>query len=347
VRILLTGASGFVGHHVLDYLVQNTQHEIICPVSWEHRGIQQRWRALMGYALNPRVRVMRHDLRSPIDSVTSRDIGHIDAILNIASESHVDRSIEQPRSFVENNVALQMTMLEFARERRDDLRVFLQMSTDEVYGPADVGDHPEWSAILPSNPYSASKAAQEAVSISYWRTYDLPIVITNTMNIFGPRQDAEKFPAMVMRAISRGEVVNVHAQKGVNSPYGEVWNPGSRFYLPAYNLADAWTWLLANAPTWELRYVPDVKNRPVRLNIVGAEEVDNLRFAEMIGAAMGREVKTQFVDFHATRPGHDRRYALDGYRLSSLGYQFPWTLERGIEDMVRWYSTENGRLWNA
>lgn len=353
MRILLTGASGFVGHHILDYLLLYTEHEVVCPVSWRHRGNQARWRYLMDAVLTPRVMLIGHDLTEAIDPITSKTIGHIDMIMNVASESHVDRSISDPRPFIENNTKLMLTMLEFARERADDLIGFLQMSTDEVYGPAAQGDrHFEWSTIRPSNPYSASKAAQEAIAFSYWRTYDLPVVITNTMNIFGPRQDAEKYPAMVMSKVSKGEVVPIHGR--LIDPTGLLrtpWTPGSRFYLPAYNLAAAWTWLAELLAHKEARprYSSRVnvgQPKPVRVNIVGEREVDNLEFAQMIAEAMGKELKYEFVDFHSSRPGHDLRYALEGSRLAAMGFRFPWTLQKGIEDMVEWYQSPDGRLWN-
>jgi dTDP-glucose 4,6-dehydratase len=112
------------------------------------------------------------------------------------------------------------------------------ISTDEVYGPVEAGQaHTEWSTILPSNPYSASKAAQEAVSISYWRTYGVPVIITNTMNMIGERQDVSKFVPKTLRAVLAGEEAVIHGSPG---------HAGSRHYLHARNLADAVIWLLRN-----------------------------------------------------------------------------------------------------
>src|SRR5215472_5757316 len=129
--------------------------------------------------------------------------GAVDFCVNFAAESHVDRSIVEPRRFVLNNVETVITMLDWARQAKP--RVFIQFSTDEVYGPAALGHaHGEWAPIVPSNPYSGSKAAQEAIAIAYWRTYGLPIVIVNSMNLFGERQEPEKLIPVVIRQVLEG-----------------------------------------------------------------------------------------------------------------------------------------------
>ena len=191
MKILLTGASGFVGSHVLRHLLLNTGAEIVCPVTFRHKGAAPRlWGAWQGHpSLRDRLDVLPGvDLCAPIDSVTESAIGPVDYILNVASESHVDRSITEPGAFIRNNVLLMTNLLDYAR--RVEPRMFLQMSTDEVYGPAH-GErrHKEGEPYRPSNPYSASKAAQEVICFSYWRTYGVPVVITNTMNIIGEMQD--------------------------------------------------------------------------------------------------------------------------------------------------------------
>src|SRR3990167_3690023 len=203
-RVLLTGASGFFGSHLLRHLLMNTNWEIICVVSWKHKGTPERIENAWKDLDKNRVTIIRHDLEAPFTEQSKKRIGKIDYILNIASNSHVDRSITHPAEFAIGNFLLVMTMLELAREITPKL--FLQFSTDEVYGPAPKGvNYPEWSMIAPSNPYSGSKAAQEAMSFSYWRTYDVPLIITNTMNLIGQTQDAEKFPALCLRKIYNGE----------------------------------------------------------------------------------------------------------------------------------------------
>jgi dTDP-glucose 4,6-dehydratase len=264
------------------------------------------------------------DLRAPIDSVTRAQIGPIDVIMNVASESHVDRSISEAATFIRNNVELITSLLDFARQAKP--RMFLQMSTDEVYGPAPEGIfHGEWESIRPSNPYSASKAAQEAICFSYWRTYGVPVVITNTMNIIGETQNSEKFVPKIISRILSEESVPVHV-----SPEGK---PGSRFYLHARNLADAWLFLMDN----HVAQLYPKFFEPSRFNIVGDKEINNIEMANMIADLLGEtDADIYPVDFHNSRPGHDLRYALDGTKIRQLGWQAPISFESSVERTVSW-----------
>lgn len=330
-RVLLTGAGGFFGSHLLRHLMVNTDWEFVCPCSWEHKGTPERLEnAIKG--MNPdRVTVITHDLSTPFTDITKKRIGKIDIILNIASNSHVDRSITNPREFIMNNTALAFNMLEFAREIKPE--VFLQFSTDEVYGVAPHGvNHKEWATILPSNPYSASKACQEAIAISYWRTYGVPVIITNTMNLFGETQDAEKYTARLINKIYNGETVTVHGTEG---------NIGSRFYLHARNGADAVYFILKNLPP--KAYVEDEVLMPDRYNIVGDVEMNNLELAQLVANILGKELKYELKDFHFGRPGHDRRYALDGTKLKELGWTAPMKFEESLKKSIEW--TLNNKQW--
>lgn len=335
-RVLLTGAAGFVGSHVLRHLLVNTDWEIVCPVTFRHRGMPPRLisavEGLDAPVESNRVQVTMLDLTAPVDRVSRRLIGEIDYVFNVASESHVDRSISDPVSFVENNVSLMLNVLELARYLRP--RLFFQMSTDEVYGPAPADyAHREWDTILPSNPYSASKAAQEAIAIAYWRTYGVPVVITNTMNIIGEMQDPEKMVPKTMRMLRDGEPVPVHCDTD--------GRPGSRFYLHARNLADAWLWLAEReGQFWDVNFYTSGDSRPSRFNIVGEREVSNIELVRMIARMMGVPPRYQVQSFHSSRPGHDLRYALDGSRLASLGTVEGWTppfpLEDSLKSTVEW-----------
>jgi dTDP-glucose 4,6-dehydratase len=309
-RILLTGAGGFVGSHVLSHLLKETPHEIICICSWRHKGEPYRILDDRNYQQNKdRVTIITHDLVSPLTEDLKERIGKVDAIFNIASESHVDRSITDPVSFTKNNVDLILNMLEFAREAKPEF--FLQFSTDEVYGQAPAGvSHKEWSPIVPSNPYSASKAAQEAIAISYWRTYGVPLIITNGMNIFGERQDKEKYVQLCIDRINKGETIQIHS-------HPDKKTAGSRFYVHARNVADAMLFILNNVKP--VQY-PE-SELPHRFNIVGEIELDNLTMAQEIAKIVGKPLKYEMVSFHASRPGHDLRYALDGQKLADIGWK--------------------------
>jgi len=339
MRILLTGAGGFVGSHVLRHLLQNTDWEIVCPVSFRHKGLPVRLQLscqasdpITAYEYRNRVKVVMCELTAPIDPMTVGKFGDIDVIMNVASESHVDRSIEHPGAFIRNNTDLMINLLDYASAAK--VKLFLQMSTDEVYGPAPQGyAHKEWDTLLPSNPYSASKAAQEAICVAYWRTYGVPVVITNTMNIIGEMQDAEKFMPKVMRCARLGIPMTIHV--------GPDGVPGSRYYLHARNLADAWLFLTRDymgmngipgfVPAFHGGY-----DRPDRWHIVGEREIDNITMAQMIADMMGEPLQMEPVNFHQSRPGHDLRYALDGTKLAEAGWTAPFSLEDSLRRTVEW-----------
>lgn len=280
-RLLLTGASGFIGSHILEHVLTNTDWHVTCIASWKHKGTPERIEEVLkgNPSWKDRVNVITHDLVSPIPVRTKARIGRVDFIVNAAAESHVDRSIEDPATFIRNNVDLALNVFEFARESKP--RAVLQVSTDEVYGVAPEGvNHKEWSPIVPSNPYSASKACQEAIAISYWRTYGMPLIITNTMNNAGETQDPEKYMAKLIRTITADGTVTVHGTPG---------RIGSRYYLHARNHADAILFLLRN--TIPTHYVDGESLLPDRFNIVGDEELDNLEIAQMVADILGKPLK--------------------------------------------------------
>jgi dTDP-glucose 4,6-dehydratase len=251
----------------------------------------------------------------------------------------VDRSILDPVPFVQNNVNLMLSILEYAREVQPEK--FIQISTDEVYGAAPEGvDYKEWASILPSNPYSASKAAQEALSISYWRTYNVPLILTNTMNMFGERQDPEKYIPMLISRISQGKHVEVHG----SSEY-----IGKRHYLHAKDFSDALLFLLKEVDP-QLFYFKNSRNvrisldhlspanetYPSRFNVVGQVELDNYQMAEKVAQILGKELSCVLIDFHRARPGHDTRYSLCGDKLDQLGWKHPFSFQKSLEKTIEW-----------
>lgn len=350
-RVAVTGAGGFVGHHVVEHILSNTDWHIVCLDSFRHRGITPRIRELV--TANPRWRerltVITHDLNAPVDPITAQQIGDLDVVFHLASESHVDRSISDPAPFITNNVNVAVNVLDWLRGLADP-PILIAVSTDEVYGPAPVGyAHHEWDPIIPSNPYAASKAAQEAVTVSYWRAYGLPVVMTNTMNIIGERQDTEKFVPMLIKRTLTGEQIEIHGQDGV---------AGSRFYLHARNQADALLSLATMAlnapdvlmnvcretgpnPGGSLRYTGRDDDRPLRFHVVGEREVSNTEMADLVIGSVRRRVRVGYppvevVNFHQSRPGHDLRYALNGDRMTAIGWAPPVPLADSLDRTVAW-----------
>lgn len=318
INVLISGAAGFAGSHLCEH-IQATRPDwrmhLVC--SFRHRGDTRRLESVN----RTRYTLHTHDLRDDIPACILDDLPPIDYVFHVAAESHVDRSLTEPRLFIENNVAATVSVMEAARRLKP--KAVFQISTDEVYGPAPKGSgHAEWSPTLPSNPYSASKACQEAVAISYWRSYGVPVVITNTMNLYGERQHPEKFIPGVIRHVIQGTVATIH---------GSPDDIGSRFYIHARNHADALLWL-AERPV----AMYPAADRPDRYNVVGEREIDNLEMAKLIARFAERPLRYVFEEFHKTRPGHDARYGLDGAKLKALGWRAPLSLEESLRKTVEW-----------
>lgn len=325
-HVLVTGAGGSIGCHVLEHLLENTEWEITAIDSFRHKGLTDR----MHYAVvaSPRVRIFQHDLNAPISEMLGDKIGRIDYIINLASISDVDVSLDDPTYALRTNTEVMLTMCEYVRLQWPGTKpVFLHVSTDEVYGPTDgKTTHREWDPIVPSNPYSASKACQEAIAISYWRSYGLPLILVNIMNNFGERQNGRKFPCIVQRAIRRGEVITLHRFKN---------GYGSRYYIHSRNASDAMLFLLRHVAPHQ--HIPGAVDKPDRFNIVGDRQVDNLQLVEAIAGILGKDVQTKDLVVTDQRPGHDGHYGLNGEKLAALGWKPPITWEQSLARTVWWY----------
>lgn len=338
VRTLITGIGGAIGAHVLAHIMENTTWEVVGIDSFNHKGYYDRvTQVCKGHPdWLPRITIIQHDLTTPLTSREIAKIGTIDYIINLASLSDVFASVEDPVLTIRNNTELTLQVLELARTLwglRDGNAVpppnavFLHFSTDEVYGPAPRNaGHKEWDTILPSNPYSASKACQEAMVIAYWRTYGLPLIITNTMNNFGPMQAPSKYPAMIQRNIELGATTKVHA-----SSDGQI---GTRYYLHSRNTADALLFILANVIPYT--HKPGFVDKPDRFNIVGDRQLDNLELLLVIAKLMGKKPHYELVDFHSDQPGHDLHYGLDGEKLKKLGWRSPKSFEETMKETIDW-----------
>lgn len=312
MKILLTGAAGFIGHHVAARLDLDG-HEITILDRLDHSGNLNRLHEV-GFP-NARSRFIFHDLRAPINSQLVAQLGRQDWIIHLAAATHVDRSIDEPMEFVMDNVVATCNLLEYARKTNSK---FLYFSTDEVFGPAPPGvAYKENDRYNSGNPYAATKAGAEELCVAYENTYKLPVIITHTMNVFGQRQHPEKFIPNTVIRVKNGQKVTIHADKTRTKA-------GSRFYIHAGAVADAVAFLLEHGQSGQ------------KYNIVGEREVDNLELAQAIAGAVNKPLIHQMVDFHSSRPGHDLRYALDGSKMAALGWKPPDSFEESLRKTVEW-----------
>ena len=328
-RILITGGGGFIAHHLINQVLIRTDWEVVTLDRLDYSGNLNRLHDLLQDrtpAERKRVRTIFHDLKAEINPMLEADIGPVDIVAHLAAGSHVDRSIERPMEFVMDNVVGTCNLLEYAR-RQDNLERFLYFSTDEVFGPAPEGvKYDEYDRYNSTNPYSASKAGGEELAVAFQNTYDMPIYITHTMNVFGQRQHPEKFIPLCIRKARDGDVVTIHSDATKTIP-------GSRHYIHAEDVADATLFLLENERTLDMTNNSGIKCP--KFNICGATELNNLELAQMIADAQGKELKYEFMDFHSSRPGHDLRYALSGSRMASMGWT-PQPVADRIAEVVHW-----------
>tara|TARA_Y100000591_G_scaffold48884_1_gene37203 strand:+ start:265 stop:1290 length:1026 start_codon:yes stop_codon:yes gene_type:complete len=334
-KILITGGAGFIAHHVIDKILSTTDWEIITLDRLDFSGNLNRLKEVVSSYPEKeqrRVRVVHHDLKAELNPEIIASIGHVDLISHLAAGSHVDRSITYPLEFVMDNVVGTANILDYAR-KLDNLERFAYFSTDEVFGPAPKGvNYKENDRYNSTNPYSASKAGAEELVVAFENTYGLPSIITHTMNVFGERQNPEKYIPMVIKKVRDSEVVTVHSNK-------EKTVAGSRHYIHAEDVADALMFLFNyNISSME----PDKTGAKCqKFNIVGKDEIDNLSLAQFIAKVQNKNLNYEMIDFHSQRPGHDLRYALDGTKMKEMGWEPDSAYDR-LESVVNW-SLKNDR----
>ena len=348
-RVLVTGGCGFLGSHIIEGLLKETDMSIVVldKLSYASNGYN-RLREIGAYE-NPRVRVLACDLSQPIQDGLSQEIGDFDDVIHAAAETHVDNSIVDPLPFLTSNVIGTHHLLWWLRaigwpnarsnpEWRGLFNHLFIVSTDEVYGPAKFGDDvagfDELARFRPANPYAAAKAGQEAVAMAYRNTYGLPITIVNTMNLVGERQHHEKFVPLVIRRVLQGEKVTIHADSTKT-------RAGTRFYLHCRTYADALIFLLDAPRLADVRWAhdvnPDGPGFPLKLHVCGEREISNLELAQLIAGYVGKPLNYEMVDWHASRPGHDLRYAMCDNRIQSMGWRRPMNIEESLRKTVAWY----------
>ena len=331
--ICVTGGAGFIAHHAIETILNTTDWNIVTIDRLDFSGNFNRLQNILEN--NPekkRVKVVYHDLRAPINPQTNqflKEFGEINYVAHMAAACHVDRSIDYPMEFVMDNVVGTCNILDWAREL-DSLERFIYFSTDEVFGPAPEGvKYKEWDRYNSSSPYSASKAGGEELAVAYQNTYKMPIYISHTMNVFGERQHPEKYIPMCIKRVRDDEVITVHSNP-------EKTKAGSRHYIHAQDASSAMIFLMSKNIDIETQDSFGVAKN-IKFNIVGPNEIDNLTLANKIAECQGKSAKTEMVNFHASRPGHDLRYSLDNSLMESLGWKPTKTFDERIQQVSDWY----------
>lgn len=327
--ILITGGAGFIAHHVIDEILLRTDWNIVSLDRLDYSGNLNRLNEVVvqhSPDIRKRVRVVHHDLKAELNPQIRNMIGKVDYIAHLAAGSHVDRSIDYPMEFILDNVVGTANILEFARTC-DSLERFIYFSTDEVFGPAPDGiKYKENDRYNSTNPYSASKAGGEELVVAYENTYKIPAIITHTMNVFGERQHPEKYIPMCIRKVRDGDTITVHSNPSRTKA-------GSRHYIHARDVADALLFLIGyNINSLENDFGGAKCHK---FNIVGATELDNLELARYIADVQGKPLIYEMVDFHSSRPGHDLRYALDGSKMRTMGWE-PKPVHERLAQVIDW-----------
>jgi len=323
--VLITGGAGFIGHHMIKYFLKHSDWDIISLDRLDFSGNLNRLYKVVDDSTKHRVKVIFHDLKAEINDNVASEIGHVDFIVHAAAGSHVDRSIEDPLSFVMDNVVGTANILNFAR-RFPNLERFIYFSTDEVFGPAPTGVlYSENDRYNSTNPYSATKAGGEELAVAFHNTYGLPVFITHTMNVIGEYQTPEKFLPMCIEKINAGQTVSIHSN-------AEKTIAGSRHYIYADDVASCILFLLNLENYSEPKGFGDSKCP--KFNVVGHEELSNLELAQMVADLVGKPLHYEMVDFHSQRPGHDLRYAMSGDKLKEMGW-VPGEIRTALSKIVK------------
>jgi dTDP-glucose 4,6-dehydratase len=325
--ILVTGGAGFIGSSLVRHLIEHTYDAVHVIDKLTYAGTLTSLADVIG---NPRYSFNRIDICDADGVSQVLKIINPDVIVHLAAESHVDRSIDGPRAFIQTNLVGTYTLLQSARAhwealpslRRDSFR-FHHVSTDEVFGSlGDTGFFTETTPYAPRSPYSASKAGSDHLVLAWHHTYGLPITLTNCSNNYGPYHFPEKLiPLMILKAVA-GELLPVYGR-------GD-------------NIRD---WLYVEDHARAIQCVFEGGQVGQTYNVGGDAERSNLEVVECICDLLDRlhprQDKHSYreqISFVSDRPGHDFRYAIDATKLKTeLGWSHQESFETGLEKTVRWY----------
>ncbi len=309
MNILVTGGAGFIGSNFIRLVLDESEQRIVNLDLLTYAGNLAN---LAGLEQHPRYRFVRGDIgdRALVAGLLTAE--KIDAVVNFAAESHVDRSIDAPRVFLETNTLGTQALLEVAADQQ--ITRFVQISTDEVYGSLGAqGRFTESSRLQPNSPYAASKAAADLICRAYHQTFGLPVMITRCSNNYGPYQFPEKLiPLMIANALEQKPL----------PVYGDGQNVRDWIYVDDH--CRAIDRVLRNGQPGEV------------YNIGGQSELPNIELVKTLLAQL--EKPESLIEFVPDRPGHDRRYAIDASKIASeLGWQPRVRFAEGLAQTIRWY----------
>ena len=313
MKLLITGAAGFIGSHFVDYVLNHHPEDTV--IGLDKLTYAGNLDNLAGRLQDRRFRFFRADIcdREAVFPLLERE--SVDCIVNFAAESHVDRSLQDPGVFLRTNVLGVGVLLDGTAQF--GVSRFHQVSTDEVYGDLPL-DRPELkfdegSPLCPSSPYSASKAAADLLALSYFRSFGTPVTITRSSNNYGPRQYPEKLIPRMIRRARAGRPLPV---------YGDGRNV--RDWIHVLDHCAAVDLVIRKGRVGEV------------YNVGGGNERSNLDLVRLLLSLMGKD--ESLLSFTADRKGHDRRYALSSDKLTGeLGWRPAVDFDAGIRDTLRWY----------
>jgi len=314
VKVLVTGGAGFIGSNFVRYAID--AHPDWQVTTLDKLTYAGRLENLKSVEHHPRHRFVKGDIADA--EVSAPLVRESDVVVNFAAETHVDRSIKNAGEFITTDVFGTFVLLEAARENTN-LRRFIQISTDEVYGSVPVGSSVETDELKPRNPYSASKAGADRLAYSYWATYKVPVIITRASNNYGSHQFPEKvIPLFITNLIDDLPV----------PLYGDGQNERD--------------WLHVDDHCRGVDLLIDKGMNGEVYNIGGGNQVKNVDLTHRLLDLVGKP--KSLIKPVADRPGHDRRYSLDTAKLETLGWKPRERFEEGLAKTVRWYR-ENEWWW--
>ena len=314
-RMLVTGGAGFIGSNFIIHMLDKQPNiEIVNLDKLTYAGNLENLKSI---EKNPNYKFIKGDICDP--KVVAKAMKGCDVVVNFAAESHVDRSIQDPGSFIQTDVYGAYVLLEEAKKAGVDK--FVQISTDEVYGSIEEGSFNEESPLNPRNPYSASKAGADRLAYSYFATYDLPVLITRSSNNFGPYQFPEKLIPLFVTNLIQGKKVPL---------YGD-----------GKNVRD-WLYVKDNCAAIDL-VLSKGKSGEV-YNIGGGNETPNIEITEMVLKEFGKG--NEMIEYVKDRPGHDRRYSLNFDKVTRLGFRPAAGFEKELKETIDWYR-KNEKWWRA